>query len=57
MTQKQQVKKDAPKAVELNETALDKVAGGAVNAFLKFSDGVGTESTTSVKSIRDGTSN
>ena len=30
MTKKQQVKKDAPKAVELNEAALDKVAGGAL---------------------------
>ena len=30
MTKQQQVKKDAPKAVELNEAALDKVAGGAL---------------------------
>ena len=30
MTKQQQVKKDAPKAVELNEAALDKVAGGAI---------------------------
>lgn len=29
MSKKQQVKKDAPKAVELNEAALDRVAGGA----------------------------
>ena len=28
MTKQQQVKKDAPKAVELNEAALDRVAGG-----------------------------
>ncbi len=29
MTKKQQVKKDTPKAVELNKAALDRVAGGA----------------------------
>ena len=46
-----------PAVVELNEAALDRAAGGGVNAFVKFSDNVGTESTTSVKSIRDGTSN
>ena len=28
MTNKQQVKKDTPKAVELNKAALDRVAGG-----------------------------
>ena len=29
MTKKQQVKQDAPKAVELNQAALDRAAGGA----------------------------
>lgn len=45
MTKQQQVKKDAPKAVELNEAALDKVAGGAIIT------------TMGEPGIRDGTSN
>ena len=32
MTKQQQIKKDAPKAVELNEAALDRVAGGITTA-------------------------
>ena len=45
MTKKQQVKKDAPKAVELNEAALDRVAGGALIT------------TMGEPGIKDGTSN
>ena len=30
MTKKQQVKKDAPKAVELNQAALDRAVGGGL---------------------------
>ena len=32
MTKQQQVKTDAPQAVELNEAALDRVAGGITTA-------------------------
>ena len=40
MTKKQQVKKDTPKAVELNKAALDQAAGGAQQeyVFLKLGD-------------------
>ena len=58
MTKKQQVKKDAPKAVELNQAALDRAVGGGGLLFvplprpvrLTSSDGTST-------SIADGTSN
>ena len=33
MTKQQQVKKDTPKAVELNKAALDQAAGGAGSDF------------------------
>ena len=33
MTKKQQVKKDTPKAVELNKAALDQAAGGFVGGL------------------------
>ena len=51
MTKQQQVKKDTPKAVELNKAALDQAAGGA---HVKVFDGAtGAE----LRPIADGTSN
>ena len=41
MTKQQQVKKDTPKAVELNKAALDQAAGGVGGIFVAVGDVTG----------------
>ena len=53
MTNKHQVKPAKPAAVELNDAALDRAAGGAIPGVKEFDGQTGAE----LRPIADGTSN
>ena len=55
MTKKQQVKKDTPKAVELNKAALDQAAGGAGGCGINVAVGDVTGDGLLVRTITGGT--
>ena len=55
MTNKHQVKPAKPAAVELNDAALDRAAGGGGNALFRFYGDADGDA--AVRTITDGTSN